>query len=47
MPDGSGLVTTTVLNIKIILIKKTDYVVKISEIEKKTLYHNQDKYSTT
>ena len=47
IPDVSGLVTTTVFNTKIGLIKKTDYDAKISEIEKKTLDHNHDKYITS
>ena len=38
---------TTVFNTKIGLIKKTDYDAKISEIEKKTLDHNHDKYITS
>ena len=47
IPDVSGLVATTVFNTKIGLIKKTDYDAKISEIEKKTLDHNHDKYITS
>ena len=29
------------------LVKKTDYKTKFNEIEKKTTYHNHDKYITT
>ena len=29
------------------LVKKADYDTKISEIEKKVIYHNHDKYITT
>ena len=47
-PSVSGLVTTTVLNTKISgLVKKlVVYDAKISEIEKKILDHNHDKYIT-
>ena len=39
--DGSGLLTTAVLNTKITgLVKKTDYDAKISKTEKEQLEHN-------
>ena len=50
IPDVSGLVTTTVLNLNIgsLYKKKTDYVAKLSEIKKKKLKHDyNNKYVTT
>ena len=54
IPSISGLATTSALTVvenKISgvtsLVKKTDYNVKISEIEKNIYCHNHDKYITT
>ena len=50
IPDVSGLVTTTVLNLNIgsLYKKNTDYVAKLSEIKKKKLKHDyNNKYVTT
>ena len=54
IPSISGLATNSALTVvknKIpdvsILVKKTDYNPKISDIEKKIIDHNHDKYITT
>ena len=53
IPSVSGLATTSSLTVEnkipdvSSLVKKTDYNTKISDIEKKIIDHNHDKYITT